>query len=73
MLDELCKRPSGLTEVRRDGKDNDSVIRVIKQEFEKCQENGMQGDELKKHMETFASACWVSQKSLQIFRTIACF
>ena len=60
MFEKLCERPSGLTEVRRDGKDNDSVIRVIKQEFDKCQENGMQGDELQKHMETFSNACWVS-------------
>ena len=73
MFEKLCKRPSGLTEVRRDGKDNDSVIKVIKQEFEKCQENGLQGEELQKHMETFASACWVSQKCLQIVETIVLF
>jgi hypothetical protein len=29
MLYKVCDRPSGLTEVRRDGKDNDAVARVI--------------------------------------------
>ena len=71
MFDKLCERPRGLTEVRRDGKDNDSVIRVIKKEFDKCQENGIQGEKLQKHMEIFASACWVSQIWLQIVRIIA--
>ena len=34
VLDELCTRPSvGLTEVRRDGKDNDAVTMVITKHF----------------------------------------
>ena len=59
MLEKLCKRPSGLTEVRRDGKDDESVIKVIKQEYDKCKENVMSDQDLCKHMETFAAACWV--------------
>ena len=59
MLEKLCKRPSGLTEVRRDGKDDESVIKVIKQEYDKCKENVMSDQDLGKHMETFAAACWV--------------
>merc|ERR1711981_1302119 len=36
-LEELCRRPNtGLTEVRRDGKDNAAIASVIKKEFERC-------------------------------------
>ena len=59
MLYKVCDRPSGLTEVRRDGKDNDAVARVIQQEFRRCEERGKTGEELCRHMESFASACWV--------------
>ena len=59
MLDKICKRPSGLTEVRRDGKDNGAIARVIQQEFRRCEENGKSGEDLCKHMQSFASACWV--------------
>ena len=59
MLDKICKRPSGLTEVRRDGKDNEAIGRVIQQEFRRCEESGKSGEELCKHMQSFASACWV--------------
>ena len=59
MLEKLCQRPTGLTEVRRDGKDNDAIVRVIQLEFKRCEEKGMSGEELCKHMQTFASACWV--------------
>jgi hypothetical protein len=60
MLESLCERPSGLTEVRRDGKDNATIFRVIQQEFKRCEESGESGDDLCKHMQSFASACWVS-------------
>ena len=63
MMEILCKRPSGLTEVRRDGKDNESVIKVIKQEHDKCKENGMSDQDLCKHMETFSAACWVCMRN----------
>ena len=58
-LEKLCERPSGLTEVRRDGKDNAAVQRVIKEEFKRCEEKGMPNAELLKHMQTFTFACWV--------------
>ena len=63
VLEKICERPSGLTEVRRDGKDNAAVIRVIKEEFKRCQEKKemkMTDLELTSHMRYFASACWVS-------------
>ena len=60
MLSKICERPSGLTQVRRDGKDNNAVSAVIQQEFKRCEENGKSGEELCKHMQSFASACWVS-------------
>ena len=59
MLAKVCERPSGLTEVRRDGKDNDAIARVIHMEFRRCEESGKSGEELCKHMQSFASACWV--------------
>ena len=60
MVDNFCKRPNGLTEVRRDGKDNDAIIKVIKEEFRQCEEKGIPFDEICNHMEIFASGCWVS-------------
>ena len=59
MLKKVCERPSELTEVRRDGKDNDAVASVIEQEFKRCEEKGQSGEDLCKHIESFASACWV--------------
>ena len=63
VLEKICERPSGLTEVRRDGKDNAAVIRVIQEEFKRCEEKKemkMTDLELTSHMRYFASACWVS-------------
>ena len=59
-LDELCKRPSvGLTEVRRDGKDNDAVCRVIKAEYHHSKEEITDVSDFVKHMQQYALACWV--------------
>ena len=59
ILEELCTRPSGLTEVRRDGKDNAAMTSVIKKEFERC--IGQMGeDDFTTHMRTYSAACWVS-------------
>ena len=58
-LQELCQRPSvGLTEVRRDGKDNAAIGKVIKEEFNRCSEI-MDQMEFVYHMRTYATACWV--------------
>ena len=69
-LEELCRRPSvGLTEVRRDGRDDEAVAKVIKTEFERSaksmggrssllQPYMAQTDHVN-HMRTFAAACWV--------------
>ena len=75
-LHELCQRPSvGLTEVRRDGKDDAAVATVIRKEFERSAKVMMgrsggrttllqpymaQNDHVN-HMRTFAAACWVSR------------
>ena len=58
-LATLCKRPSvGLTEVRRDGKDNIAIAKVIRKEFLHRMEI-MEHKEFINHMHTYAAACWV--------------
>ena len=58
-LQELCKRPSkGLTEVRRDGKDDAAIAKVITEEANRCSES-MDQMEFVYHMRTYATACWV--------------
>ena len=60
VLETVCERPSGLTEVRRDGKDNAAVIRVIKEEYRRCKEKKEMSDlQLTEHMHNFAAGCWV--------------
>ena len=60
LLTAICQRPkSGLTEVRRDGKDSDAVIMIIKHEFEQCKD--WEYADLAKHMLAYSSACWVSR------------
>ena len=62
-LNELCKRPSvGLTEVRRDGKDNAAISKVITNEFNRCYPV-LSELECTKHMETFSRGCWVSNRN----------
>ena len=58
-LKKVCERPSGFTEVRRDGKDQDAVVKVIKNEIKICEEKGMPDNLLCKHIEVFASSAWV--------------
>ena len=61
----LCRRPTvGLTEVRRDGKDNAAVAKVIKKEF-MLKMDVMDQQEFIHHMHTYASACWVRSDSLR--------
>ena len=58
-LQELCKRPSeGLTEVRRDGKDDAAIAKVITDEANRCSES-MDQIEFFYHMRTYTTACWV--------------
>ena len=62
-LATLCKRPNvGLTEVRRDGKDNMAVARVIRKEF-LLRMDIMEQNDFINHMHTYASACWVNIKT----------
>ena len=60
LLRELCKRPNtGLTEVRRDGKDTEAIAKVITKEFNRCINNMSQPDFVN-HMHVYAFGCWVS-------------
>ena len=62
-LKELCSRPSvGLTEVRRDGKDDAAIAKVINDEFNRCNQI-MSPSEFDRHMRTFTKGCWVSISS----------
>jgi len=62
---------AGLTEVRRDGRDNTAVAKVIKAEFERRlhSESGP-GTKKKfvKRMREYAAACWSTMESMhQLF------
>merc|ERR1719384_426022 len=60
----LCRRPTvGLTEVRRDGKDNAAVAKVIKKEF-MLKMDVMDQQEFIQHMHTYASACWAATEAV---------
>jgi hypothetical protein len=65
-LEELCRRPAWMTEVRRDGKDNATIAKVIKAEFEnRCE--GVDRSTKKKlirRMEEFANACWMTCEAM---------
>lgn len=64
-LDELCRRPAtGLTEVRRDGKDTAAIGAVIRKEFTRCAAGDMAQGNIIAHMTTFASGCWATMESL---------
>ena len=59
VLEKLCERPKGLTVVRRDGKDDDAVIKIIKEEYERCQDMSISDEERQSQCQNYASACWV--------------
>ena len=59
------KRPKrGMTEMRRDGKDDAAVGRVIKAEFEKRQKQGLTKKKFEHRMKEFAKACWVTMEAM---------
>ena len=65
----LCSRPrEGVTEVRRDNKDNAAVSKVIKKEF-LSKQDVMDPQEFISHMHAYASSAWVihSGSRLQYF------
>jgi len=63
-LKELCTRPSkGLTEVRRDGRDNKAIESVIKTEFNRAFPL-MKEKVFVKHMRSFAAASWATMESI---------
>ncbi len=62
---KLCQRPAGLTEVRRDGKDNAAVTKVIRAEFRR--RLAMDKKSKKKfihRMEEYAAACWATMEQM---------
>jgi len=65
-LKELTTRPDYMTEVRRDGKDNEAVKKVIKEEFDKRVEDLDEDNKSKfvRRMEAFSRACWSTCESL---------
>ena len=69
-LKELCLRPSGLTEVRRDGKDNDAVAKVIREEFTaRCYEvleEGLKKSKFVRRMKEYAAACWAMSEGMHL-------
>ena len=69
-LKELCLRPSGLTEVRRDGKDNDAVAKVIREEFTaRCYEvleEGLNKSKFVRRMKEYAAACWAMCEEMHL-------
>lgn len=76
-LHALCQRPSvGLTEVRRDGKDDEAVTKVIKKEFARSvkamggrvQNPEMAQTDLVNHMRTYAAACWATMESMHLLK-----
>ena len=58
-LEKVCERPKGFTEVRRDGKDQEAVVNVIRNEIKNCKDRGMPDHVLCKHIQVFASSAWV--------------
>jgi len=61
---ELCTRPaSGLTEMRRDGKDNRAVEGVVRAEFKRAYPL-MKEKEFVKHMRSYAAATWATLESV---------
>ena len=67
-LKEICQRPQNLTEVRRDGKDDEAIAKVITAEFERrAGKNKPFGRmRLEKKMRVFASACWKTMESMHV-------
>jgi len=63
-LKELCTRPSrGLTEVRRDGKDDAAVSAVIKREFQRSFPL-LKEKEFVSHMRSYSSATWATLEAV---------
>lgn len=66
-LIDILRRPEGLTEVRRDGKDNAAIARVIKAEFDRRIKLGPRNKErFTRRMEEFAHACWLTMESMHL-------
>ena len=59
-LDQLTTRPtSGMTEVRRDGKDDAAVAKVIRAEFDRALTVFRKQRHFVDHMQAYASSAWV--------------
>ena len=61
----LCSRPrEGVTEVRRDNKDNAAVSKVIKKEF-LSKQDVMDPQDFISHMHAYASSAWVNHSGIK--------
>ena len=65
-LTDICRRPDeGLTEVRRDGKDDAAVRAVIRQEFDRRLEEGPANRKKFEHrMREYAQAAWTTMEAM---------
>ena len=65
-MQKICKRPeTGLTEVRRDGKDDAAVAKVIRAEFRRRLALEKKGKKKFVHrMQEYAAACWATMEQM---------
>lgn len=67
-LEQLTTRPtSGMTEVRRDGKDDAAVAKIIRAEFDRALNVFRKQRHFVDHMQAYASAAWVRISLLHKF------
>jgi len=65
LLAELCVRPTvGLTEVRRDGKDNKAVTTAITREFNSYLALERKRSKFEGHMRAYAKAAWATMEAM---------
>ncbi len=65
-MQKLRQRPAGLTEVRRDGKDDDAVRKVIMAEFRRrlALDKKMSKKKMVHRMNEYAAACWATMETM---------
>jgi len=66
---QLCQRPQDLTEVRRDGKDNAAIAKLIKSEFHRRLQEEEEAEDHSRFiakMEEFARASWAACEAMHL-------
>lgn len=67
LLRELLQRPKYMTEVRRDGKDDKVVAKVIKEEFERrLALSDAKESKFERRMKEYAAACWQTCEQMHL-------